>query len=168
MEMSRKNAWIVVVVGMMMAVPAVAMSFAAMRDVLVVRAASGQNAQGGDALQITPNKVEFENDQIKVIRGFLAPHQTTAVHSHPYRFGVTLTKNDLMITSDGKTAPSKKNAQEIFWSEPVTHQVENVASERLENIEIEFKKDKGAGAEVKKDWSGSTAKGTAEDPVPVE
>ena len=41
--------------------------------------------------------------------------------------------------------PSKKNAQEIFWSEPVTHQVENVSNERMENIEIEFKKDKGAG-----------------------
>ena len=119
--------------------------------------------------KLTPNKIEFENDQIKVIRGFLAPHQKTPVHSHPYRFGVTLTKNDLMITSpDGKSAPSKKRAQEIFWSEPVTHQVENVSNDRMENIEIEFKKDKGPGTEVKKDWGTSSAKGTAEDPVPVE
>lgn len=164
--MPRKSGWIVIVVGMMVAVPAVATSLATMRDVFVAQDA--RVAQGGDAAQITPNKIEFENDQIKVIRGFLAPHQTTAVHSHPYRFGVTLTKNDLMITSDGKTAPSKKNAQEIFWSEPVTHQVENVAGERLENIEIEFKNDKGAGAEVKKDWGASSAKGTADEPVAVE
>jgi quercetin dioxygenase-like cupin family protein len=165
MEALRKSGWIVVVIAAIVAIPAVVMSFAAMRDLLVVRAQNSQN----HAAQITPNKIEFENDQIKVIRGFLAPHQKTAVHSHPYRFGVTLTKNDLIISSpDGKSAPSKKNAEEIFWSEPVTHQVENVSNERLENIEIEFKKDKGAGAEVKKDWSNPSAKGTAEDPVPVE
>ena len=152
------------VIAVLVAIPAVVMSLAAVRDAFVVEAQSTQ----ADAQQITPNKVEFENDQIKVIRGFLAPHQKTPVHSHPYRFGVTLTKNDLVITSDGKSAPSQKNAQEIFWSEPVTHQVENVSNERMQNIEIEFKKDKGPGAEVKKNREPSTAKGTAEDPVPVE
>lgn len=165
MNLLRKNWLVVAVVAAIVAIPTVVESFAAMSDALVIRA---QAAQTADSQQITPNKVEFENDQIKVIRGFLAPHQKTAVHSHPYRFGVTLTKNDLMITSDGKTVPSKKNAQEIFWSEPVTHQVENVSTERMQNIEIEFKKDKGPGAEVKKDWSHTSAKGTAEDPVPVE
>jgi quercetin dioxygenase-like cupin family protein len=165
MNSLRKNWWVITVVAAIVAIPAVVESFAAMRDVLIVRA---QAAQTADSQQITPNKTEFENDQIKVIRGFLAPHQKTAVHSHPYRFGVTLTKNDLMITSDGKTVPSQKNAQEIFWSEPVTHQVQNVSTERMQNIEIEFKKDKGPGVEVKKDWSKLTAKGTAEDPVPVE
>lgn len=148
----------------MVAIPAVVMSLAAVRDAFIAQAQSTQ----ADAQQITPNKVEFENDQIKVIRGFLAPHQKTPMHSHPYRFGVTLTKNDLMITSDGKSAPSQKKAQEIFWSEPVTHQVENVSNDRMQNIEIEFKKDKGPGVEVKKDWGPPTAKGTAEDPVLVE
>ncbi len=165
MNSLRKGWWVVTVVAAIVAIPAVAESFAAMRDALVVRAQSTQNA---DAQQITPNKIEFENDQVKVIRGFLAPHQKTAVHSHPYRFGVTLTRNDLLITSDGKTVPSKKNTQEIFWSKPVTHQVENISTDRLQNIEIEFKKDKGPGVEVKKDWSNPTAKGTADDPVPVE
>ena len=113
MNSLRKNWWVVAVVATIAAIPAVVESFVAVRDALVVRAQAAQNV---DPQQITPNKVEFENDQIKVIRGFLAPHQKTAVHSHPYRFGVTLTKNDLMITSDGKTVPSKKNAQEIFWS----------------------------------------------------
>ena len=160
----RKNSWVVAVVAAIVAIPAGVMSFAAMCDTLLVRAQGSPS----DSSQITPNKVEFENDQIKVIRGFLAPHQKTPVHSHPYRFGVTLTKNDLVITSDGKSTPSRKKAQEIFWSEPVTHQVENVSNDRMENIEIEFKKDKGPGVEVKKDWGPSTAKGTAEDPVPVE
>ena len=127
----RKSGWIMTVIAVLVAIPAVVMSLAAVRDAFVVEAQSTQ----ADAQQITPNKVEFENDQIKVIRGFLAPHQKTPVHSHPYRFGVTLTKNDLVITSDGKSAPSQKNAQEIFWSEPVTHQVENVSNERMQNIE---------------------------------
>lgn len=158
----RKSDWLLAVLTAMVAIPGAIASFAVMRNTLIV------HAQSSDAQQITPNKVEFENDQIKVIRGFLAPHQKTPLHSHPYRFGVTLTKNNLMITSDGKTAPSKKDAQQIFWSEPVTHEVENVSNDRMENIEIEFKKDKGPGVEVKKDWGPSSAKGTAEDPVPVE
>jgi hypothetical protein len=158
----RKIDWLLVVLIAMLANPGAIASFAVMRNTSIVR------AKGSDAQQITPNKIEFENDQIKVIRGFLAPHQKTPLHSHPYRFGVTLTKNDLMITSDGKTAPSKKDAQQIFWSEPVTHEVENVSNDRMENIEIEFKKDKGPGLEVKKDWGKSSAKGTADDPVPVE
>jgi quercetin dioxygenase-like cupin family protein len=164
MGMMRKSAWKAAFAVAIVA--AAVVSFTAMRDALIVHA---QGAQSGDAQQVTPNKVEFENDQIKIIRGFLAPHQKTTVHSHPYRFGVTLTKNDLIIFSpDGKSAPSQRKAQEIFWSEPVTHQVENVSNEQMENIEIEFKKDKGPGAEVKKEWPASSAKGTAEDPVPVE
>jgi quercetin dioxygenase-like cupin family protein len=158
----RKSGWLLAILTAVVAIPGVIASFATMRNALIVY------AQGSDAQQITPNKIEFENDQIKVIRGFLAPHQKTPLHSHPYRFGVTLTKNDLMITQDGKTGPSKKDAQQIFWSEPVTHEVENVSNAQMENIEIEFKKDKGPGAEVKKDWGKSTAQGTADDPVPVE
>jgi hypothetical protein len=158
----RKSDRLLAVLTAMVAIPGLIVSFAVMRNASIV------HAQGSDAQQITPNKIEFENDQIKVIRGFLAPHQKTPLHSHPYRFGVTLTKNDLVITSDGKTGPSKKDAQQIFWSEPVTHEVENVSTDRMENIEIEFKKDKGPGVEVKKDWGKSSAKGTADDPVPVE
>jgi quercetin dioxygenase-like cupin family protein len=169
MGMMRKSAW-TAAVGVALVATVVAtvvatavVSFTAMGGALIV------HAQNGNVQQITPNKVEFENDQIKIIRGFLAPHQKTTVHSHPYRFGVTLTKNDLIIFSpDGKSAPSQRKAQEIFWSEPVTHQVENVSNEQMENIEIEFKTDKGPGADVKKDWGTSSAKGTAEDPVPVE
>jgi hypothetical protein len=158
----RKSDRLLAVLTAIVAIPGLIVSFAVMRNASIV------HAQGSDAQQITPNKIEFENDQIKVIRGFLAPHQKTPLHSHPYRFGVTLTKNDLVITSDGKTGPSKKDAQQIFWSEPVTHEVENVSTDRMENIEIEFKKDKGPGVEVKKDWGKSSAKGTADDPVPVE
>jgi hypothetical protein len=158
----RKSDRLLAVLTATAAIPVLIVSFAVMRNASIV------HAQSGDAQQITPNKIEFENDQIKVIRGFLAPHQKTPLHSHPYRFGVTLTKNDLMITSDGKTGPSKKDAQQIFWSEPVTHEVENVSTDRMENIEIEFKKDKGPSVEVKKDWGKSSAKGTADDPVPVE
>jgi quercetin dioxygenase-like cupin family protein len=162
MAMLQKRGWVAVVLTALISILGMAVTFAAMREALVV------HAQGSDTQQIIPNKIEFENDQIKIIRGFLAPHQTTLLHSHPYRFGVTLTRNDLIITSDGKSAPSKKNAREIFWSEPVTHQVENVSNERMQNIEIEFKKDKGPGEEVKKDWGKSSEKGTSDDPVAVE
>ena len=64
----RKSGLLLVVLTAIVAIPGVIVSFAVMRNALVV------HAQSSDAQQITPNKIEFENDQVKVIRGFLSPH----------------------------------------------------------------------------------------------
>jgi quercetin dioxygenase-like cupin family protein len=120
---------------------------------------------------IDPNaaKVEFESDQIRVLRAFLAPHQRNQMHSHPSRFGVTLTKNDLRFYfPDGATKTSALPAGAHFWTEPITHSVENLADAPMQNIEIEWKRAKAPGVEVKPVAVESQAKGTAEDPVAVE
>jgi hypothetical protein len=114
-------------------------------------------------------KVEFENDQIRVVRGSLGPHQKTPVHGHPSRLGVTLTRNDIRTSlPDGTSRNSVRGAHECFWSEPVTHQVENLSDAPLQNIEIELKHASGAGVEVKPATGESKSQGTATDPVAVE
>jgi hypothetical protein len=114
-------------------------------------------------------KVEFENEQIRVVRAWLGPHQTTPVHGHSSRLGVTLTRNDIRTTlPDGTTSASTRGAHEYFWSEPVTHQAENLSDAPLQNIEIEFKRASSAGVEVKSAVEESKAQGTATDPVAVE
>jgi hypothetical protein len=114
-------------------------------------------------------KVEFENDQIRVLRASLGAHQKTPVHGHPSRLGVTLTRNDTRTTlPDGTSKSSARGVHEYFWSEPVTHQVENLSDAPLENIEIELKRARGAGVEVKPAAGPSKAQGTATDPVAVE
>jgi quercetin dioxygenase-like cupin family protein len=114
-------------------------------------------------------KVEFENEQIRVLRVSIGAHQKGPVHRHPSRLGVTITKNDVRVSfPDGTTRTSTRGAHEYFWSEPVTHQVENISDGSMQNIEIEMKRADAAGVEVKPASAESRARGTAADPVAVE
>jgi quercetin dioxygenase-like cupin family protein len=126
-------------------------------------------AQDKSSIDPTASKIEFENDQIRVLRATVAPHQKTPLHSHRSRFGVTLTENNLRISvPDSSAQTSIRAANEFFWSEPVTHQVENISDSPMQNIEIELKQAKGPSKEVKPAAVGSRPAGTADDPVPVE
>jgi hypothetical protein len=126
-------------------------------------------APAQSAPEASTAKVEFENDQIRVVRGSLGPRQKTPVHGHPSRLGVTLTRNDIRTSlPDGTSRNSARSAHECFWSEPVTHQVENLSGAPLQNIEIELKRAGSAGVEVKPATGESKAQGTATDPVAVE
>jgi quercetin dioxygenase-like cupin family protein len=114
-------------------------------------------------------KVEFENDQIRVLRATVGAHQKTPMHQHPSRAGITITENDLRVyLSDGTSTTSTRGAHQIFWSEPVTHQVENLSDKPMENIEIELKRANGTGVPVKPPTVASNAAGTGTDPVAVE
>jgi quercetin dioxygenase-like cupin family protein len=59
-----------------------------------------------DAVQVDPNHnmVEFENDQVRVLRFHLGPKETSPMHEHPARVLVFLTERRLKITlADDKT-----------------------------------------------------------------
>lgn len=130
----------------------------------IVRVTRLQSSVGSSAA-----KVEFENDQVRVLRASLGAHQTTPMHHHSSRIGITITENDLRVYSpDGTSTTSVRGAHEIFWSEPVTHQVENLSGKAMQNIEIELKRANGMGATVKSATVESKAQGTATDPVAVE
>jgi quercetin dioxygenase-like cupin family protein len=121
------------------------------------------------ALSPSVAKVEFENDQVRVLRATVGAHQKTQMHQHSSRAGITITENDLRVyLPDGTSATSKRGPHEIFWSEPVTHRVENLSDKPMENIEIEMKRANGAGVPVKPATVASNAAGTATDPVAVE
>jgi quercetin dioxygenase-like cupin family protein len=124
-----------------------------------------------DEVAVDPGiaKVEFENEQIRVLRVSYGPHQKSQMHHHPGRFNVPITSDDVRVSfADGTSQTTKRPAQESFWSEPVTHQVENLSGDPMVNIEIELKQSKGRGVEVKPAAPDSTARGTESDPVPVE
>ena len=134
-----------------------------------------------DAVAVAPGiaKIEFENDQIRVLRVSYDPHQKSPMHRHPSIFVVTITGNDVHVSfPDGTSRTAKRPAHQFFWGEPVTHQVENLSADPMQNIEVELKQSKGLGVEVKpiatdskaqgSNAQGSNAQGTATDPVPVE
>jgi quercetin dioxygenase-like cupin family protein len=130
---------------------------------------TGLKAQ--DAALANPGivKVEFENDEVRVLRVSVGPHQRGAMHSHPSRFSVTITANNVRAYVPNRTTTtSTRGAHEYFWSEPVTHQVENLSDDPMQNIEIELKRANRPGLAVKSVSVESKASGTAADPVAVE
>jgi len=138
--------------------------------VLLGAAMMAQTQDGAAAGSTGVAKVEFENEQIRVVRVSYAPHEKSPMHSHLGRFVLTLTKNDLRISQpDGKARGVQWKAHEYFWGDGVTHQVENLSNGPMENIEIEFKQSKASGVEVKPPHKAPAAgTGTEKDPVPVE
>jgi hypothetical protein len=137
---------------------------------LLPGAAMMSGKQDGTAADAGIAKVEFENEQIRVVRVSYAPHQKSPMHSHPGRFVVTLTKNNSRSSSpDGTTKTTQRAAHEYYWGDAVTHQIENLSDEPMQNIEIELKLSNAAGVEVKPPNKPPAAgTGTETDPVPVE
>jgi quercetin dioxygenase-like cupin family protein len=134
-------------------------------------ASAAHDNRAQDEVAVDPElaKVEFENDQIRVLRISYAPHQKSETHNHPSRCVVTITKTDARVSfPDGRTQNTVRPAHQLFWSEPVTHQVENVSANPMMNIEVELKQAKSPSVEVKPVAAASKAQGTETDPVAVE
>jgi quercetin dioxygenase-like cupin family protein len=102
-----------------------------------------QDAVTADAAH---HKVEFENDQVRVVRYYLDPHDKTPVHSHPNGVQIVLTDyNSRITTPDGKTTDVHAKAGQVVWRNPTTHTVENIGDSRIEGILVE-PKNKGAAS----------------------
>ena len=95
-----------------------------------------------DPAKVDPRhyKVEFENDQVRVIRSHYGPHEKGAMHEHPANVGVLLTDFHAKLTTpDGKTEDVHRKAGEAGWSAGVKHQGENLSDKPLELIQAELK-----------------------------
>src|SRR5262249_26262421 len=68
-------------------------------------------------------KLEFENDQVRVIRAKTGPHGTIAMHEHPRnRVGVYITDQNFRVTAaDGSVTMPNHKAGEAGWSPPAKH-----------------------------------------------
>ena len=95
-----------------------------------------------DAAEVDPKhyKVEFENDQVRVLRITYAPGEKGAMHSHPEGMVIFLSDaNGKFTFPDGKT--EKRDFKKGFfgWVPATTHQGENVGDKPFELIQIEMK-----------------------------
>ncbi len=86
-------------------------------------------------------KVELENDQVRVIRAHIAPHQWTPMHAHTLnRVTVFLTDADILaVGEDGKQVTTHRKAGEAVWSAPQTHKEQNLSGQPFEVVAIEIK-----------------------------
>ncbi len=87
--------------------------------VFVCLAASRATAQ--DPVKVEPKhyKVEFENDQIRVLRMHLGPKENSPMHEHPPSVLIFLTDRRLKITlADGKTEERTATAGSVRYARP--------------------------------------------------
>ena len=86
-------------------------------------------------------KVEFENDQVRVVRVKFGPHQGAPMHEHQLnRVVVYLTDQSTRLTSpEGKVETTAHKAGEYSWGGPTKHKEENLLDKPFEGIVVEFK-----------------------------
>jgi len=111
--------------------------------VLGCLASSPAVAQDLDAVKAdaSHHKVEFENDQVRVVRYVIPPRDKTVNHSHPAMVNIYLTDvNGKVTTPDGKVAEIHGKAGAAAWRNPTTHIVENTGDKSIEGILVEPKK----------------------------
>lgn len=95
-----------------------------------------------DAVKVDPKhyKVEFENDQVRVLRITMEAGEKGVMHSHPEGVVVFLNDGTGQFTfPDGKTQDTKFKAGQVNWSPEVTHQSKNTGKKSFEVIQIELK-----------------------------
>jgi quercetin dioxygenase-like cupin family protein len=110
---------------------------------MLVSVFSTYTALAQDAAEADPEhyKVEFENEQVRVLRITYGPGEKSVMHSHPESMVVFLTDGDGKFTfPDGKTEDSKFEAGLFLWNPEVTHNPENTGEKGFELIQIEMKK----------------------------
>ena len=99
-------------------------------------------AMAQDPVKVDPKhyKVEFENDQVRVIRSHYGPHEKGAMHQHPANVSVLLTDIHNKVTMpDGKTEEFHGKAGQTGWLVAVKHQAENLSDQPFELIQVELK-----------------------------
>jgi quercetin dioxygenase-like cupin family protein len=99
--------------------------------------AGAQDAAKADARHY---KVEFENDQVRVLRIKYGPHEKGAMHSHPPGVVVYLSDGHGRFTMpDGKSMDASFKAGTVAWTDATTHQPENLGDKGFEVIQVELK-----------------------------
>jgi len=85
-------------------------------------------------------KVEFENDRVKVVRVTLTAGAKHPVHARKDRVLIWLTGGHHVRTdSKGKKEELRRQAGDVAWRTASEHQIENLAKEKSEVIIVELK-----------------------------
>jgi uncharacterized RmlC-like cupin family protein len=86
-------------------------------------------------------KVEFENDQVRVVRAKIGAREIAPMHEHSLNRIVTyITDQDFNVTSpDGKVEHVQHKAGDVSWGIPNKHKEENLSDKPFEVLVVELK-----------------------------
>ena len=84
--------------------------------------------------------VEFENDQVRVLRIKYGPKEKSVMHGHPDSVGVTMTDVHVRFhMPDGNTEEMEAEAGDVQWLPGGDHLPENLSDNPLEVVLVELK-----------------------------
>jgi beta-alanine degradation protein BauB len=95
-----------------------------------------------DVVKVSPetHKILLENEHVRVLDVHAKPGEKVGMHSHPASTLYYLTDGKLKITyPDGRTEERTVRAGTAFWSEAVTHSVENLGANEFHEVHTELK-----------------------------
>lgn len=98
-----------------------------------------------DAVKVDPKhyKVEFENDQVRVLRITYGPGEKSVMHEHPNSVAVMLTDFQGNFTfADGTSKDIKGKAGMTLWDPANKHMPKNTGKKPYEVILVELKSQK--------------------------
>jgi quercetin dioxygenase-like cupin family protein len=110
-------------------------------------------AMAQDPVTVDSNhyKLEFENDQVRVLRIKVGPGEKSVMHKHPNAVAIFVTDTNGKFTfPDGTTQDATRKAGDVMWTPAVTHQPENVGTQAFEVILVELKQSPAPGKSDKK------------------
>jgi quercetin dioxygenase-like cupin family protein len=85
-------------------------------------------------------KVEFENDQVRVLRIKYGPKEKSVMHEHPNSVAIFVTDvNGKFTFPDGKSQDISTKAGQAQWNPALVHLPENTSDQPFEVILIELK-----------------------------
>jgi quercetin dioxygenase-like cupin family protein len=95
-----------------------------------------------DPVKVDPKhyKVEFENDEVRVLRITFGPREKSSIHTHPAMVAIFLTDHHSRhLYSDGTTEEIKAKAGELGYIDAWEHNPENLSDRSFEMIAVELK-----------------------------
>jgi mannose-6-phosphate isomerase-like protein (cupin superfamily) len=99
-------------------------------------------ARAQDPVKVDPKhyKVEFENDQVRVLRIHYGVGEKSVMHNHPDSVAVFLVDQTAKFTyPDGKSEEAAAKAGQTMWEKAGAHLPENVGKGPIDLILVELK-----------------------------
>ena len=108
---------------------------------LLLATAAPARAQDPTKVDAKHYKVEFENDQVRVLRITYGPGEKSVMHEHPDALAIFLTdsKGKFTLPDGSRQAPEMK-AHTTMWTPGGQHLPENTGDKPFEVILVELKK----------------------------
>jgi quercetin dioxygenase-like cupin family protein len=99
-------------------------------------------ARAQDVVQVAgdSHSVLIDNARVRVLSVTIKPGQKAPMHSHPANVSYVISGARLRITTpDGKSVEKEAKSGATTWSEATTHEVENIGTTELKQVQIELK-----------------------------